>query len=80
MRESPAGEDRVAHPLFAVAYVAISVGDLAAQRAFYGKALGLVEQSHTDIPDAQIRISLLAAPTGLALELIERRGPKPFTG
>ncbi len=58
-------------------HVGLSVADLDAQRRFYGEALGLLEEARTEIPQAQIRTAILSAPTGLRIELVERRGSAP---
>ncbi|QWU15460.1 Glyoxalase/Bleomycin resistance protein/Dioxygenase superfamily protein [Paenibacillus sophorae] len=63
---------------FTFDHMGLSVADLDAQRRFYGKALGLVEEEeHFEMPEAKIRSVILRAPDGLKIELIERGESKP---
>jgi catechol 2,3-dioxygenase-like lactoylglutathione lyase family enzyme len=56
-------------------HVGLAVGDLDAQRRFYGEALGLNEvEERLDMPEAGIRTVILRADGGLKIELIERAG------
>jgi catechol 2,3-dioxygenase-like lactoylglutathione lyase family enzyme len=64
-------------PKFSFDYIALSVADLDAQSRFYSDALGLVEETQTEIPDAHIRTVILRSPSGIALELIERHDSAP---
>jgi catechol 2,3-dioxygenase-like lactoylglutathione lyase family enzyme len=59
-------------------HVGLSVADLDAQRAFYGRALGLtLVEEELDLPQAQVRTVILQADNGLKIELIERGGSTP---
>ncbi|WP_344165091.1 VOC family protein [Kribbella yunnanensis] len=59
-------------------HIGLSVADLDAQRAFYGRALGLTfVEEELELPEAQVRTVILRAANGLKLELIERGGSAP---
>lgn len=65
-------------PVFTVDHVGLSVADLDAQRAFYGRALGLTEaEEELNLPKAGVRTAILRNADGLKLELIERSGSLP---
>lgn len=58
-------------------HVGVSVADLEAQRAWYGRAFGFEEVvAHDEFPDRGVRLVLLQAANGIRIELIERRGSK----
>jgi catechol 2,3-dioxygenase-like lactoylglutathione lyase family enzyme len=57
-------------------HIGLSVADLDLQCRFYSRAFGFREEYRTEIPEAGIRICLLAGPGG-ALELTESAGSAP---
>ncbi len=58
---------------FAFDHVGLSVADLDAQRRFYADALGLTEvEEELAMAEAGVRTTILRAPSGLKIELIER--------
>ncbi len=59
-------------------HVGLSVSDLDKQRMFYADALDLTEvEEEFAMPEAGVRSTILASPSGLRLELVERAGSTP---
>jgi catechol 2,3-dioxygenase-like lactoylglutathione lyase family enzyme len=59
-------------------HVALSVGDLDQQAAFYEAALGLTEvDERVEMPEAQIRTVILRGRNGMKIELVQRGGSTP---
>jgi catechol 2,3-dioxygenase-like lactoylglutathione lyase family enzyme len=64
--------------VFVFDHVGLSVADLDLQRDFYGRALGLTEiEERVEMPEEQVRTSILRSDSGLRIELIERGGSTP---
>jgi catechol 2,3-dioxygenase-like lactoylglutathione lyase family enzyme len=55
-------------------HTGLSVKDLDAEKAWYGKTFNMTEIQHFELPNPRIRTVLLQAPNGLRVELIEREG------
>ncbi|MEZ0070919.1 VOC family protein [Planotetraspora sp. GP83] len=62
---------------FTFHHVSLSVADLDAQRDFYCRAFGLVEEYHVEWPESGMRLAVLSGPGGTRIELTERAGSSP---
>jgi catechol 2,3-dioxygenase-like lactoylglutathione lyase family enzyme len=58
-------------------HVGLSVGDLDAQTAWYGRVFGLVPSTPFEIPGIRLRGVFVIGADGLAIELLEREGSRP---
>jgi catechol 2,3-dioxygenase-like lactoylglutathione lyase family enzyme len=58
-------------------HVALSVGDLDRQVAFYGRAFGFEEEARTGIPSIGATTAMLRLVSGAGLELVEKAGSLP---
>ncbi|WP_344015301.1 VOC family protein [Pseudonocardia xinjiangensis] len=61
--------------VFVFDHVGLSVTDLDVERLFYARALGMTEVEESfEMPEAQVRSTILRAESGLKIELVERGG------
>jgi catechol 2,3-dioxygenase-like lactoylglutathione lyase family enzyme len=61
-------------------HVSLSVGDLAAQEAWYGDAFALTQVvERLEMPEAGVRTVVLSDTAGLRVEFVERPGSSPVS-
>ncbi len=58
-------------------HVGLSVANLAAQAAWYGKAFDLRETGHFEVPPLQLRGLFMTNDDSITIELLERQGSQP---
>jgi glyoxylase I family protein len=59
-------------------HISLSVADLAAQEAWYGRAFGFTQvDERLELPDAGVRTVVLSDAADLRVEFVERPGSSP---
>jgi catechol 2,3-dioxygenase-like lactoylglutathione lyase family enzyme len=64
-------------PAVTLDHVALSVGDLGRQAAFYQRALGFEEEARAGFPSIGVTTVMLRLPSGAGLELVSKAGSSP---
>ncbi|MFC8826652.1 VOC family protein [Streptomyces sp. NPDC057137] len=60
-------------------HISLSVADLTAQEAWYGRAFGLTHvDERLEMPEAGVRTVVLSDGAGLRVEFVERPGSSPL--